>query len=129
MIDLDKFSNEPEFQTALREMFSSLDESVLNNPRYASILDKIVEPDRVITFDVEWVDDKGQKQVNKGYRVQFNNVNGVYKGGLRFHPTVTLSILKFLAFEQIFKNYLTTYRWVVVKVVVTLILKARVTRK
>ena len=108
MIDLEKYKNEPEFQTALKEMFSSLDESVLNNPRYASILDKIVEPDRVITFDVEWVDDKGQKQVNKGYRVQFNNVNGVYKGGLRFHPTVTLSILKFLAFEQIFKNYLTT---------------------
>ena len=108
MINLEKYNNEPEFQTALREMFSSLDESVLNNPRYASILDKIVEPDRVLTFNVEWVDDKGQKQVNKGYRVQFNNVNGVYKGGLRFHPSVNLSILKFLAFEQIFKNYLTT---------------------
>ena len=108
MINLEKYNNEPEFQTALREMFSSLDESVLNNPRYASILDKIVEPDRVLTFNVEWVDDKGQKQVNKGYHVQFNNVNGVYKGGLRFHPTVNLSILKFLAFEQIFKNYLTT---------------------
>ena len=107
MINLEKYNNEPEFQTALREMFSSLDESFLNNPRYASILDKIVEPDRALTFDVEWVDDKGQKQVNKGYRVQFNNVNGVYKGGLRFHPTVNLSILKFLAFEQIFKNYLT----------------------
>ena len=108
MINLEKYKNEPEFQTALKEMFSSLDESVINNPRYASILERIVEPDRVITFDVEWVDDQGQKQVNKGYRVQFNNVNGVYKGGLRFHPTVTLSILKFLAFEQIFKNYLTT---------------------
>ena len=108
MINLEKYNNEPEFQTALREMFSSLDESVLNNPRYASILERIVEPDRVLTFDVEWVDDKGQKQVNKGYRVQFNNVNGVYKGGLRFHPSVNLSILKFLAFEQIFKNYLTT---------------------
>ena len=108
MINLEKYKNEPEFQTALKEMFSSLDESVLNNPRYASILDKIVEPDRVLTFDVEWIDDKGQKQVNKGYRVQFNNVNGVYKGGLRFHPSVNLSILKFLAFEQIFKNYLTT---------------------
>ena len=69
MINLEKYKNEPEFQTALREMFSSLDESVLNNPRYASILDKIVEPDRVLTFDVEWVDDKGIKQVNKGYRV------------------------------------------------------------
>ena len=108
MINLEKYSKEPEFQAALKEMFSSLDPTVLNNPRYASILDKIVEPDRVLQFDVEWVDDKGQKQINKGYRVQFNNVNGVYKGGLRFHPSVNLSILKFLGFEQIFKNYLTT---------------------
>ena len=108
MLDLSKYQNEPEFQTALKEMFASLDESVINNPRYSSILNKIVEPDRVLTFDVEWVDVNGQKQVNKGYRVQFNNVNGVYKGGLRFHPTVNLSILKFLAFEQIFKNFLTT---------------------
>ena len=108
MINLEKYNNEPEFQTALKEMFSSLDASVLNNPKYASILDKIVEPDRVITFDVKWIDDNGVEHVNKGYRVQFNNVNGVYKGGLRFHPTVNLSILKFLAFEQIFKNYLTT---------------------
>ena len=108
MLDLAKYRNEPEFQAALKEMFSSLDPSVLNNPRYAHILDKIVEPDRVITFDVKWKDDAGVEHVNKGYRVQFNNVNGVYKGGLRFHPTVTLSILKFLGFEQIFKNYLTT---------------------
>ena len=108
MLDLAKYQNEPEFQAALKEMFSSLDPSVLNNPRYAAILDKIVEPDRVITFDVKWTDDAGKERVNKGYRVQFNNVNGVYKGGLRFHPTVTLSILKFLGFEQIFKNYLTT---------------------
>ena len=108
MVNLEKYKNEPEFQTALKEMFSSLDPSVLNNPKYASILDKIVEPDRVITFDVKWKDDNGVERTNKGYRVQFNNVNGVYKGGLRFHPTVTLSILKFLAFEQIFKNYLTT---------------------
>ena len=108
MINLDKYNNEPEFQAALKEMFASLDSTVLNNPRYAPILDKIVEPDRVLQFDVEWVDDKGQKQINKGYRVQFNNVNGVYKGGLRFHPSVNLSILKFLGFEQIFKNYLTT---------------------
>ena len=107
-MNLEKYSNQPEFQTALKEMFSSLDASVLNNPRYASILEKIVEPDRIITFDVNWVDDKGEKHTNKGYRVQFNNVNGVYKGGLRFHPSVNLSILKFLAFEQIFKNYLTT---------------------
>ena len=100
MLDLTKYSNEPEFQTALKEMFSSLDPKVLNNPRYQDILDKIIEPDRIITFDVEWLDDKGNKQINKGYRVQFNNVNGVYKGGLRFHPSVNLSILKFLAFEH-----------------------------
>ena len=107
-MNLDKYQNEPEFYTALKEMFSSLDDSVINNPRYQSILDKIIEPDRIITFDVEWLDDHNQKHINKGYRVQFNNVNGVYKGGLRFHPSVNLSILKFLAFEQIFKNYLTT---------------------
>ena len=108
MFDLAKYSNEPEFQIALKEMFSSLDSSVINNPKYAPILEKIIEPDKIIIFDVEWVDDQGLKQINKGYRVQFNNVNGVYKGGLRFHPSVNLSILKFLAFEQIFKNYLTT---------------------
>ena len=108
MIDLKKYNNEPEFQTALNEMFSSLDASIINDPKYQQILDKIVEPDRIISFDVKWLDDLGHEHINKGYRVQFNNVNGVYKGGLRFHPSVTLSILKFLAFEQIFKNYLTT---------------------
>ena len=108
MINLDKYQNEPEFQTALKEMFSSLDESVINNPRYKDVLDKIIEPDNIITFDVKWLDDNNVEHINKGYRVQFNNVNGVYKGGLRFHPSVNLSILKFLGFEQIFKNYLTT---------------------
>ena len=108
MIDLKKYNNEPEFQTALNEMFSSLDASIINDPKYQQVLDKIVEPDRIISFDVKWLDDLGREHINKGYRVQFNNVNGVYKGGLRFHPSVTLSILKFLAFEQIFKNYLTT---------------------
>lgn len=108
LIDLEKYKQEKEFYTALKEMFSSLDETVLNNPRYQSILEKIVTPDHIITFDVRWKDDQGQECTNKGYRVQFNNVNGVYKGGLRFHPSVNLSILKFLAFEQIFKNYLTT---------------------
>ena len=108
MINLDKYQNEQEFQTALKEMFSSLDESVINNPRYKDVLNKIIEPDNIITFDVKWLDDNNIEHVNKGYRVQFNNVNGVYKGGLRFHPSVNLSILKFLGFEQIFKNYLTT---------------------
>lgn len=108
--DLNRFNNEPEFQKALKEMFSSLDKSVLNDKKYLDndIFNKIIEPDRIYTFDVKWTDDKGVEHVNKGYRVQFNNVNGVYKGGLRFHPSVNLSILKFLAFEQIFKNYLTT---------------------
>jgi glutamate dehydrogenase (NADP+) len=107
-MNLEKYNNEPEFQTALKEMFSSLDESVLNNPRYKDVLNKIIEPDNIITFDVKWLDDNNIEHTNKGYRVQFNNVNGVYKGGLRFHPSVNLSILKFLGFEQIFKNYLTT---------------------
>ncbi len=89
-------------------MFLSLDKSVLENERYQSILDRLIKPEKIIQFDVEWTDDKGEKKFNKGYRIQFNNVNGVYKGGLRFHPSVNLSILKFLAFEQIFKNYLTT---------------------
>ena len=106
MINLEKYNNEIEFQTALKEMLSSLDKSVLN--KYESILERIVEPDRIISFDVKWIDDSGVEHTNKGYRVQFNNVNGVYKGGLRFHPSVNISILKFLAFEQIFKNYLTT---------------------
>ena len=106
MLDLSKYSNEPEFQKALKEMFSSLDDKVLS--KYESLLERIVTPDRVITFDVKWLDDNGNEHINKGYRVQFNNSNGVYKGGLRFHPSVNLSILKFLAFEQIFKNYLTT---------------------
>ena len=107
-MNFEKYNNEPEFKVALQEMFSSLDESVLNNPRYQKVLEEIVNPDRIITFDVHWLDDNNVEHVNKGYRVQFNNVNGVYKGGLRFHPSVNLSILKFLAFEQIFKNYLTT---------------------
>jgi len=108
MINLDNYNNEPEFQTAVKEMLASLDASILNNPKYQEILDDIVNPDHIITFDVKWKDDAGKEHINKGYRVQFNNVNGIYKGGLRFHPSVNLSILKFLAFEQIFKNYLTT---------------------
>lgn len=105
---LNKHKDEKEFYLALKEMFSSLDESVLSNKEYQTLFDRITTPDRVISFDVKWKDDNGKEHINKGYRVQFNNVNGVYKGGLRFHPSVTLSILKFLAFEQIFKNYLTT---------------------
>ena len=108
MLNLEKYASEKEFHTALVEFFSSLDEKVLNEKKYQDILEELVTPDYIYTFDVSWFDDNNQKHVNKGYRVQFNNVNGVYKGGLRFHPSVNLSILKFLAFEQIFKNYLTT---------------------
>ena len=76
MIDLDKYNDQKEFKEALKEMFSSLDEKVLDNPRYQKILEQIVEPDRIISFDVKWNDDNGNEHINKGYRVQFNNVNG-----------------------------------------------------
>ena len=95
---------------AVREVLESIEEVVNENPQFeaAGIIERIVEPDRILTFKVPWVDDKGKVQVNLGYRIQFNNAIGPYKGGLRFHPSVNLSILKFLGFEQIFKNSLTT---------------------
>ncbi len=101
--------NEPEFIQAVEEVVDSIKEFVEQNPQYQKekILERIVEPERVIMFRVPRVDDKGNIQINKWYRVQFNSAIGPYKGGLRFHPTVTLSILKFLGFEQIFKNSLT----------------------
>jgi glutamate dehydrogenase (NADP+) len=99
-----------EFHQAVHEVLESLEPTSKKHPEFvkAKIYDRIVEPDRVIVFRVPWVDDKGEVQVNRGYRVQFNNAIGPYKGGLRFHPSVNLSILKFLGFEQIFKNSLTT---------------------
>jgi glutamate dehydrogenase (NADP+) len=102
--------NEPEFHQAVKEVFDSLEPVVDKHPEFraANILQRIAEPERVILFRVPWVDDKGEVQVNKGYRIEMNSAIGPYKGGLRFHPTVNLSILKFLAFEQIFKNSLTT---------------------
>ena len=101
---------EPEFHQAVQEWAGSILPFVADNPRYRqeNLLHRITEPDRSISFRISWVDDRGQVQVNKGYRVQFNNAIGPYKGGLRFHPTVNLGILKFLGFEQIFKNSLTT---------------------
>ena len=101
---------EPEFIQAAREVIISVIDTVNENPAYLNgkILERITEPDRVIQFKVEWEDDNGQVQVNRGYRVQFNNALGPYKGGLRFHPSVTLGGLKFLGFEQTFKNSLTT---------------------
>ncbi|MEN2827861.1 NADP-specific glutamate dehydrogenase [Mannheimia haemolytica] len=91
-------------------MFGSLAPFLAKNPKYTQqgLLGRIVEPERVISFRVTWVDDKGQVQVNRGYRVQMNSAIGPYKGGIRFHPTVDLGVLKFLAFEQVFKNALTT---------------------
>lgn len=105
----DKNPNEPEFHQAVEEFIDSIWRFVEDNPRYLEekLLERIVEPERTISFRVTWTDDKGKIQVNKGYRVQFNSAIGPYKGGLRFHPTVNLSILKFLGFEQIFKNSLT----------------------
>ena len=104
-----KNPNEPEFIQAVTEVMNSLKLVVDNEPKYqdASLLERIVEPERVIMFRVPWVDDNGKVQVNSGYRVQFNSAIGPYKGGLRFHPSVNLSIIKFLGFEQIFKNSLT----------------------
>ncbi|PIS29485.1 MAG: NADP-specific glutamate dehydrogenase [Candidatus Marinimicrobia bacterium CG08_land_8_20_14_0_20_45_22] len=105
-----KYPWEKEFLQAATEVLESLEEVVEKNPKYkrAKILERIVEPERVIIFRVPWVDDRGEVQVNVGYRVQFNSAIGPYKGGLRFHPSVTLSMLKFLGFEQTLKNSLTT---------------------
>ena len=105
-----KNANEPEFIQAVEEVLSTLAPVLEANPQYekAAILERMVEPERVVMFRVPWVDDNGVVQVNRGYRVQFNSAIGPYKGGLRFHPTVTLSVLKFLGFEQTFKNSLTT---------------------
>ncbi|PKG23742.1 NADP-specific glutamate dehydrogenase [Niallia nealsonii] len=101
--------NEVEFQQAVKEVFYSLVPVLENNPQYIkqAILERIVEPDRIISFKVSWVDDHGNVKVNRGFRVQFSNHIGPYKGGLRFHPSVNASIIKFLGFEQIFKNSLT----------------------
>jgi len=102
--------NEPEFLQAVREVAETVIPFIEKNPKYQGkmLLERMVEPERVMMFRVAWVDDKGQTQVNKGYRIQMNSAIGPYKGGLRFHPSVNLSILKFLAFEQVFKNSLTT---------------------
>ncbi|MED3647527.1 NADP-specific glutamate dehydrogenase [Halalkalibacterium halodurans] len=101
--------NEHEFHQAVKEVFDSLLPVLVKHPQYVkqAILERIVEPERVISFRVPWVDDQGNVQVNRGFRVQFNSALGPYKGGLRFHPSVNASIIKFLGFEQIFKNALT----------------------
>ena len=111
MIDLEKRNpGEKEYLQAVQEVLESIKNVYNANPQFeaANIIERLVEPDRVLTFKVPWMDDNGNVHVNRGFRVQFNNAIGPYKGGLRFHSSVTLSILKFLGFEQIFKNSLTT---------------------
>ncbi len=105
-----KHPGEIEYLQAVREVLESIEDVYNDNPQFESarIIERLIEPDRVIIFKVPWVDDEGEIHINIGYRVQFNNAIGPYKGGLRFHPSVNLSILKFLGFEQIFKNSLTT---------------------
>ena len=106
----EKNPHEPEFIQAVTEVLNSLRPALDANPAYekAALLERIVEPERVVMFRVPWVDDKGNVQVNRGFRVQYNSALGPYKGGLRLHPSVNLSVIKFLGFEQIFKNSLTT---------------------
>jgi glutamate dehydrogenase (NADP+) len=116
--DINEFMNlvvsrspgEKEFHQAVQEVVESVWDVYDSNPRYkhAKILERMTEPERVVMFRVPWVDDRGEVQINRGYRVEFNSAIGPYKGGLRFHPSVTLSVLKFLGFEQTFKNSLTT---------------------
>jgi glutamate dehydrogenase (NADP+) len=105
-----KHPGEKEYMQAVREVLTSIEDVYNEHPEFekAKIIERLVEPDRIVTFRVPWMDDKGEIHINLGYRVQFNNAIGPYKGGLRFHASVNLSILKFLAFEQTFKNALTT---------------------
>ncbi len=105
-----KDPRQPEFHQAVKEVTESLADFILQNPRYlqARILERMVEPERIIQFRVPWTDDRGQIHINRGYRIEMNSAIGPYKGGLRFHPTVNQSILKFLAFEQVLKNSLTS---------------------
>jgi len=106
---VDNYSDQKEFHQAVEEVIHSIWDTVISNEEYGkfNILDRIVTPDRIIMFRVPWMDDKNNVHVNLGYRIQFNSAIGPYKGGLRFHPSVNLGILKFLAFEQVFKNSLT----------------------
>ena len=111
MADLSRrFPNEPEYLQAVEEVVSSIEDTYNKYPSFEryNLLERLCIPDRIITFRVSWIDDKGRVRNNMGYRVQHNNAIGPYKGGIRFHSSVNLSILKFLAFEQTFKNSLTT---------------------
>ena len=107
---IEKNPGQKEFHQAVREVVESVIPFIEKNPKYqkAKILERIVEPERVIMFRVPWLDDKGEIQINRGYRIEMNSAIGPYKGGLRLHPSVNIGVLKFLAFEQVFKNALTT---------------------
>ena len=124
-------AEQKEFLQAVEEVLESLEPVVEAHPEYekASLIERLVEPERIIMFRVPWVDDAGKVQVNRGYRVQFNSAIGPYKGGLRFHSSVNLSILKFLGFEQCFKNSLTSLPWAAARAVLTLTPTARATPK
>ena len=125
-----KNPGEPEFHQAVRVVASSLADYIVDRPYLVDqkILERIAEPERVVIFRVPWLDDDGNVQINRGFRVQMNSAIGPYKGGIRFHPSVNLSIMKFLAFEQTFKNALPC-PWAVPKAVPISIPAARATRK
>ena len=99
--------HQPEFHQACLEVLETLGPAIEAHPEYTPIVERLCEPERIIQFRVPWVDDQGNHHVNRGFRVQYNGAIGPYKGGLRFHPSVNQSVMKFLAFEQIFKNSLT----------------------
>ena len=126
-----KNPGEPEFLQAVQEVFESLTPVLERHPEYraARILERIVEPERVLMFRVPWIDDRGEVQVNRGFRIEMNSAIGPYKGGLRFHPSVNLGILKFLAFEQVFKTRSPRCRWGVARAAPISIPRARVTTK
>ncbi len=127
----EKNASEPEFIQAATEVLTSLEPVFEKHPEFekASLLERIVEPERQIMFRVPWVDDNGKVQVNRGFRVQFNSAIGPYKGGLRLHPSVNLGIIKFLGFEQISRTHLQHFQSAVVKAVVTSILRVSQTEK
>ena len=126
-----KNPSQNDFHQAVHEVVESVYPFIEKNPKYknAKILERIIEPDRIIIFRVCWEDDNGVIQINRGFRVQFSNAIGPYKGGLRFHPSVSLDTFKFLGFEQVFKNSLTTLPMGAAKVALTLILKESQTMK
>ena len=124
--------DQPEFNQAVYEVLESLRPVIEKNEdayRRDALLERLTTPERAVLFRVPWVDDKGQVQVNNGYRVQFNSAIGPYKGGLRFHPSVTLSVIKFLGFEQVFKNSLTVCPSAAARAVPTLTPRASPTGK